>query len=380
MVRVLHELANLDGGGVARLLYDYYRHMNHEVIHFDFLINDEIDNGILEAPLKELGCKVYKLPSPKKDLKKRLKEIDFILKTGNYDVVHSHISARSCLILAKAKKYSVKKRFVHSHIAYQDISSIKRIMDKGFLACSKALCTQLFACGIEAGEYMWGKKATALGKVKIMRNAVSTEAFKFNSQERIHYRDELGIDNKKAIGIVGRLDYQKNHDFLLDVFAEIEKKKPGEYKLLVIGRGPYEQRLKSKANQLGIIDDVVFLGVRSDVSKLLNAIDVFVLPSHYEGLPVVLVVAQANGLPEIVSDTITKEMSVTNLVEFLSLEDTFERWATSIIEAANRDYGNREDYASTVKEAGYDIVCESEKMQAFYLEDASDNREGKGVH
>lgn len=369
MVRVLHEVANLDGGGVARLLHDYYSNMDHSKIQFDFLISDDIENGILEKPFKEMGCTIYKIPSLKKDMKLRLKKIDEIIKNGNYDVVHSHISARSCFILSKAKKYGVKNRYVHSHIAYQNISKLKRFVDKLFLAYAKTLATQLFACGEDAGKYMWGEKAVSLGKVKVMRNAVDTSAFKFDKTVRENYRKELGLEDKKVIGIVGRLDYQKNHNFLLDVFSEIEKAEPDKYKLLLIGRGPYEQRLKEKAEMLKISKNVDFIGIRSDVSKLINAVDVFVLPSFYEGLPVVLVEAQSNGVLEVVSDTITKEMEVTDLISFLPLNQTPLEWANVIRKEIDREVA-RDKYAQVVKEAGYDIKCESKKMQDFYLNNA----------
>lgn len=366
MVKVLHELANLDGGGVARLLHDYYSHMDHDKIHFDFLISDDIPDGILEKPLKDMGCIVYKIPSLKKDIKLRLKRMDEIIRYGQYDVVHSHISARSCFILSIAKKYGIKKRYVHSHIAYQNISKMKLFIDKAFLAYSKILATQLFACGEDAGRYMWGEKAVSSGKVRIMRNAVDTVAFRFDESVRNKYRKELNLDDKKVLGIVGRLDYQKNHDFLLDIFAEIEKIDRDEYKLLIVGRGPYEGRLREKAKNLGIDNNVEFMGIRSDVSKLLNVVDVFILPSFFEGLPVVLVEAQANGVIEIASDMITKEMAVTDLITFLSLKQTAKEWAEVICREVGSDV-DRENYATVVCNKGYDIVLESKKMQEFYL-------------
>lgn len=367
MVKVLHEVANLDGGGVARLLHDYYVRMDHSRIKFDFLISDDIADGILENPLRDMGCAIYKIPSLKKNMKLRIKKMEEIIKNGGYDVIHSHISARSCFILSIAKKYGVKKRFVHSHIAYENISKQKRLVNKLFLSYSKTLATQLLACGEEAGRYMWGDNAVESGNVRIMKNAVDTREFRFNEELREQYRKELGVEDRKVLGIVGRLDYQKNHEFLLDVFAEIEKKEPSKYKLLIIGRGPYEQRLKEKAQRLGIDGSLDFMGIRSDVSKLLNALDLFVLPSFYEGLPVVLVEAQANGVVEVVADTITKEMDVTDLITFLPLSNTAGEWADHIISVINRK-GDRSQYAQFVKEAGYDIECESLKMQDFYLQ------------
>ena len=364
MVRVLQELSALDGGGVAKLLYDYYRHMDHTQIHFDFLIYDFYDNGIYEKPLEDMGCTIFKLPRIKKNIKGYLKGIDEIIRNGNYDVVHSHMGAHGLFVMYYAKKHKVPKRIVHSHIAYEPVTGMKKQLNKTLAEIAKHYATDLFACGIDAGKYMWGSKAFEAGKVRVMTNAVDTAAFQFSSDIRMKKQKELGIAGKYVLGIVGRLSEQKNYPFLFSVYKRvIEKRK--DTVLLIIGRGLEEENIKKMADEMGISDAVRFLGVRSDVPELLNAIDLFVLPSRYEGLPVVLIEAQANGVKELVSDRVTKEMDITDLIEFLPIEDTEDKWAETIL-SYESSIANREQYSELVKTNGYDIMNESKKMQNYY--------------
>lgn len=366
MIKVLQELSALDGGGVAKLLYDYYLNMDKEKVHFDFLIYDFYDEGIYEKPLRDMGCTIYKLPRIKKDKNGYLQGIKKVIKEGNYDVVHSHMGARGLFVMYFAKKYGVKKRIVHSHIAYEPVSKLKRCFNIILSQIAKNNATHLFACGQDAGIYMWGKKSYKAGRVSIMTNAVSTEKFTFSFDMRQNKRKELGVEDKFVIGIVGRLSSQKNYPFLFKVYKEILEVR-NDVVLVVVGRGIEEDEIKREAIQMGINNDILFLGVRSDVPELLNAFDLFVLPSLYEGLPVVLIEAQANGLKQIVSDKITKEMDITDLIEFISIENSEKQWVKAI-EKCEINVSARKSYGKKVAEAGYDIKVESIKMQQFYLE------------
>lgn len=364
MVRVLQELSALDGGGVAKLLYDYYRNMDHTKIHFDFLIYDYYENGMYEKPLEDLGCTIYKLPRIKKDKKGYFTGMKKIIKEGNYDVVHSHMGSRGLFVMYYGKKYKVPKRIVHSHIAYEPVSNVKRKINSMLAMVAKYYATDLFACGKDAGIYMWGKKASAEGKVHIMTNAVDTDSFKFSNALRIQKQKELQITGKFVIGIVGRLSEQKNYPFLFSAYKKVLEQRKDTV-LLVVGRGLEEEKIKKLAADMNLGDSVQFLGIRSDVAELLNAFDMFVLPSRYEGLPVVLIEAQANGVRELVSDRVTNEMDITDLIEFLPIDNTEKKWADAMCSATIR-LDNREQYSDLVKKAGYDIKIESQKMQDFY--------------
>ncbi|MBR3355599.1 MAG: glycosyltransferase family 1 protein [Oscillospiraceae bacterium] len=366
MIKVLHELSSLDGGGVAKLLYDYYLHMDREKIRFDFLIYDYYDKGIYEEPLRKLGCNIYVLPVFKRSKRECLRQMRDIIHNGNYDIVHSHRGSRGLFVLWFAKQSKVAKRIVHSHIAYEPVGHIKMIENKILSFICTTLATDLYACGKDAGVYMWGKKNVLAGNVSIMTNAIDTAMFRFSQTTRQNKRKELNLKEEPVVGIVGRLSPQKNYPFLFRVFKQVLTQIPNA-KLLVVGRGDLENELKAEVNKMALSDSVLFLGVRDDVNELLCSMDVFVLPSLYEGLPVVLIEEQANGLPAIISDRITDEMNVTDLIKVLPIsgDNSEEIWSDIIVKTCNKSTV-RDGYADKVKESGYDIVEEAKKMQEFY--------------
>lgn len=372
MVKILHELGNLDGGGVARLLYDYYRNMDREKVHFDFVISDEYENGILEAPLKEMGSVIYKIPFYQTDKDAFKSKINDIIRDGGYDIVHCHRTAGSELhVLKAAKKHGVKKVIVHSHLAANGESLKRRLKTRLWRTLFNRCSVERFACGTDAGIAMWGKRALNGGKVRIMTNAVDTEAFRFSEELRREKRTELGVEDKFVMGLVGRLCDQKNQTFLLRACAELFKTRDDAV-LLLAGRGDREEEIKKLASELNITDKVMFLGVRADVSQLLNAFDCFLLPSIYEGFPVVMVEAQANGLTGLMADTITSEVLLTDLTEVLPIypkegaEEPEKLWARKIdgLKTSTRGRGG---YAEKIAAAGYDIKLESLRMQDYYI-------------
>lgn len=368
MIRVLHELAALDGGGDAKLLYSYYSNMDREKIRFDFVIFDSDNEGIYEKPLRELGSTIHRIPRIKRDKKGYLRGMQQIIKSGNYDVVHSHMGGRGLFTMFFARMYGVRRRIAHSHVAYEPVTKLKRCFNIGLCIMAKLNATELFACGEDAGIYMWGRRCSQKGKIRIMKNAVDTEEFAFSPKLREEKRRELKVEDKYVIGIVGRLGPQKNYPFLFDVYKELLKTSR-DVVLVVVGRGKEkeEEAIKQYGASLGIEEHIRYLGIRSDVPQLLNAFDLFVLPSLFEGLPVVLIEAQANGLRQIVSDKITKEMNITDLIDFLPIEGSEKEWARKI-EGYRNCQTEREVYARKVAEAGYGIEEASLQMQEFYLQ------------
>lgn len=368
MIRVLHELSSLDGGGIAKLLYDYYIHMDREKVHFDFLIQDLYDEGIYEKPLRDLGCTIYKIPRIRNDKKGYLRGMKKTICEGQYDVVHSHMGARGLFTMYYAKRANVKKRIVHSHIAHEDITRLKRCFDIMLSNMAKMNATDLFACGREAGIYMWGNRCSKKGKIRIMTNAVDTRAYEFQPEIREKKRRELEVEDKLVIGIVGRLSDQKNYPFLFKAYKEMLSIR-NDAVLVVVGRGLEEDLIRQEACRMELEQEIMFLGVRNDVPELLNAFDLFVLPSHYEGLPVVLIEAQTNGLKQLVSDKVTDEMNITDLIEFLPIENTAKIWAEKMAACCN-NIDKRKAYSQQVADAGYDINIASKKMEEFYLMEA----------
>lgn len=334
MIRVLQVLPALDGGGVDKLLADYCMHMDPD-IQFDFAVSAEYE-GILEAPLRSRGCAIYHLAQNQVNPKLRFNQLQKIIKDNSYSIVHDHTGYRGVLTLLAANLANTECRISHSHISHIPETSSERAVRFVCTAVAKLLATHLFACGEEAAKWMWGKQSWAQRKVHIMPNAIQMQNYTFSQKERDEVRHKLGLENKFVVGNVARLSEQKNHRFLLEIFKEV-KARNKDALLLLIGRGELMDAIRLHAKQLDIENDVLFLGVRKDVPSLLNAMDVFVLPSKYEGLPVVLVEAQSNGLPIVLSSIITSEAQLPCVCNRISLDKSPEVWAEAVINARRAD-------------------------------------------
>lgn len=357
-MRILEITSDLDGGGVDRLLYDYCSSLSDE-IQFDFVVTSKAE-GMLEQPLKDLGCKIYRVSQLKEDFKGHKEQLTKILEAEKYDIIHDHSGFKAWCNLSVAKKCGVKSRIAHSHQAFMTESFIGRIIRKVSTILTKLYATTLFACGNDAAKWMWGEKAFRKNKVYIMKNAVFADKFSFSAAKRDELRKELGLENKFVIGNVARITYQKNQEFLVDAFAEIKKTR-NDAVLLLVGRGDAEEKIKKQVSDLGLNDSVVFTGVRNDVPDLLNVMDVFVLPSRFEGLPVTLIEIQANGLPGVISDAVTKEMNFSEDLKFLPLSESFEEWAKVI------SSNGRKESVNTVENTSYDLKLATEDLKNKYL-------------
>ncbi|WP_458411748.1 glycosyltransferase family 1 protein [Schinkia sp. CFF1] len=361
MVRVLHIVTALDGGGVERMLFNYYSNMDRENFKFDFITHGE--NGFLEKQFKDLGSEIFHIPSLRKSPIKNLALTKKIISYGNYDIVHSHIGASSALPIYFSKKAKINMRITHNHLAYRKESFHRKIIIKILTTLLKKHSTNWLACGQDAAISFWGERAVKKGKAQVINNAINVERFIFNKDVREKIRRELDLEGKFVVGNVARFDFQKNHEFLIRIFSELYKVNKNSI-LILIGNGDLEEEIKKQVDNLGLTNVVKFLGVRKDVSDLLNAMDIFLLPSKFEGLPVVLVEAQASGLKCITSDTITREVDVTDLIKYISLDNSAENWANEIMEF-KRGYIRR-DTSEEIKKAGYDIKQEAKKMESFY--------------
>lgn len=362
LIRVLHIVPALDGGGVENLLLNYYSHMNKDKFVFDFIVHGK-NVGALESVFEKMGSKIYHIPPKHESFLQNLKAMQRIINDGNYDVVHAHQGAIGTFPMYFAKKAGVRCRITHSHVAFMRESLLRKIINKFLLIFLKKYATDWFACGTDAGRFLWGDNAVNNGKVHVMNNAIEIDKFTFNPLIREEMRHQLDVDGKFVIGNVGRLSYQKNHEFLIRVFNEIYKLEKNGV-LLLVGRGELEDDVRQQVEELGLTEAVKFLGIRNDVPSLLQAMDVFLLPSRYEGLPVVLVEAQAAGLVSVVADTITKEVKVTDKVIYISLEESYLGWANEVLMFTN-GY-ERKDTFPQMQLGGYDILQEAKKMELFY--------------
>lgn len=356
-MKILYTLPALDGGGIDKIIYDYSIRLPNDT-QCDFIVHTDYE-GILENDLVSKGYKIFHVPPLHKDRKKYFSDIDSIIKKGNYDIIHVNQGFKGAFFLAYAKKHGVKVRIAHAHTSYIPENFKSYLIRKAFTLLSKMMATDLFACGQNAARWMWGERAYDKGRVFLMANAIDAERFAFSKGKREELRRSLGIEDKLVLCNVARFSDEKNHSFLVDVLSEIKKIQKDSV-LVLIGRGDLEKDIKKKVSELKLDKDVLFLGVRNDVPDLLNAMDVFVLPSFYEGLPVTLIEAQANGLPAVISDAVTKEMAFSDDFSFLSLSQSAAAWADVTVKKARTDSKN------LIENTPYDLRVATDAMLEKY--------------
>ena len=357
-MRVLEITSELDGGGVDRLLYDYCKRLMPE-FHFDFIVSSDYE-GILERPLIDLGCRVYHVSQYREGIRKHKKQLEKILEDGNYDIIHDNSGYKAFINLWVAKKNNVGVRIAHAHQAFM-VESIKgKLLRRITTFLTKKFATDLFACGVDAAKWMWGKSEYGKNNVYIMTNAIDARAFTFDSRTREEVKSELGLKGKMVIGNVARFSYQKNHEFLIRMFSRIVKRRPDAV-LVLIGRGELFDDMEKLAKREGVQDKILFLGVQNDVPRLINALDIFVLPSHYEGLPVTLVEIQANGLPALISDNVTKEIKKSGNIYYCSLDFKEDKWAEMCCSI------DLERTQNSIINTEYDINVATDLLKAKYI-------------
>ena len=368
VTKVLHIIPDIDGGGVGSVVYNYISHMNLDGIMIDIVTQDFGREQFLAKKFAAARAGVNYIIRRKHDIKKHFKAIESILLNGHYDVVHSHDQNWSVFYLLLAKKYGVKKRIAHSHLTAQYHDSAKIMVLNLFNPLLKKMATGYFACGRDAGVYMWGEKIAASTSLYIMNNGIDINRYRYDENTRILYRQKYGLVGKTVLGHVGRFSKQKNHEFLLDIFEEFHKKNVDSI-LLLVGQGELEEDIKKRVEEKKISSAVIVMGQRDDVHSLMNAIDLFLLPSLYEGLPVVGIEAQANGLPCLFADTITEEAVLLPTTERMSLGNSVVEWAEQMERMlAKRMREDRVLAYQSVRNKGYDIAVEAEKLKSYYLD------------
>ena len=349
---------------------NYYRNMDRTKIHCDFIC-DEDSTNIPYEEIEELGGKVIICP-PYQKVFTYQKFLIKLFKEKKYDIVHSNINALSVFPLRAAKKAGVPIRIAHSHSTSNPKEWKKTLIKNMLRPFSKKYANVYFACSELAGRWLFGNKTFDEGKVTIINNAIDVEKFVYNEDIRKKVRNELKEkckseinDDTLIVGHIGRFVKQKNHEFLIDIFNEIHKRK-GNSALVLVGQGPLQEKNKEKVKKLGLQDCVLFLGQRNDANELYQAMDVLVLPSLYEGLPVVGVEAQASGLLCELSNAMTKETKILSTTNFIDLNLTAEKWADKIIE----DYEKfeRKDVSKEFENNGFDIKKEAGKLEKNYFE------------
>lgn len=361
-MRIAHIVGKWVGGGVEAVIMNYYRHIDKSKIQFDFLC-DEDSTNIPYEEIESLGGRVIIIP-PYQKLFKYIKELKKVLKEGKYKIVHSHINTLSVFPLYAAKKAGVPVRIAHSHSTTNKKEWKKNLMKLALRPLAKNFATDYFACSELAGRWLFGDKEYDVDNVFLLNNAIDLDKFEYDEKIRNSKRKELKIkDDTIVIGHIGRFVEQKNHRGLIEIFNEVHKLNKNTI-LVLAGQGPLMEEMKEKVKSLDLEKNVKFLGQRSDANELYQAFDIFLLPSLYEGLPVVGVEAQAAGLLCILSDDMTKETKVLETTEFLSLSASSEVWANIILHS----YENykRKDTKEEISKNGFNIKEEAHKLEDRY--------------
>lgn len=366
MLRILQVVTHMNRGGLETMIMNYYRMIDRKKVQFDFLTHRPY-NGDYGNEIEELGGIIYHLPAlnPFSPVYKK-KLWRFFNSHPEYQVIHVHQDCLSSVILKVAKQQGIKVRIAHSHNASQD-KDLKypiKLLYRHFIS---RYATELMACGNDAGNWMF-----CGAQFQILNNAINSADYTFNFEKRQTARKSLNLKNDDfVIGHVGRFSPQKNHAYLIDIFSHLKLQHQNS-KLLLVGddRGELADNIKRKVADLGLSDSVIFTGLRSDVADLLQAMDVFVFPSKYEGLPVTMIEAQSAGLPCVISEKVPIECKVTDLVQQINLSVPAEYWAETIIKMATDTV--RQDTSAFIKKAGFDIAENAKWLQQYYLSKAND--------
>ena len=353
-------------GGVESFVMNYYRELAPLGIQFDFI--SMYGKIAFEEEILRLGGSVFYVPNVKKDYRGYLKQMRKIFKNRNYDAVHVNmLSAANIVPLRLAKEAGVSQIIAHSHNASAP-GLVRKLMDKVNRPKIPRYATCLAACGEKAGRWLFGDKIFNSGRVFLLQNAIDVNRFLFNSENRDKIREKYGWGDQFVIGHVGRFEYQKNHEAVLDLFAQAKQMQPDAI-LCLVGDGILREEMEQKAKELGIYESVCFAGVQMHVEEYLSAMDVFILPSHFEGLPFTLVEAQANGLPCVISDVITDEIVVNKTqVRQMSLSDSGKNWAEAILKARALRRTDTQISKKEITDAHFDIHTEAKRLQKLYQE------------
>lgn len=358
MIRVLQVVNTMNHAGLETMLMNYYRHIDKTKIQFDFLTHRP-DKGDYDNEIGDLGGKVYYAPRlyPQNYLAYFKWMKNFFVEHPEYRIIHSHIDAMSYLPLLAAKKANLPVRISHSHSTSID-RDFKYILKQFYRSRINHVATEQLACGQEAGKFLYNGRS-----FQVIPNAVDASKFYFNSIVRASKREELGITDEFVVGHVGRFYYPKNHVFLVKIFKEILKLEPNAL-LLLVGTGENQKEIIQYSLELNLVENVQFLGNRSDVAELYQTMDVFVLPSLFEGVPLVGVEAQFSDLPCFFSNKVPEEVKFNEKSKFISLDESAEEWAKDIV--SSKKFIRKRD-GSEIVNSRYDIKVAHNILEKYYL-------------
>ena len=365
MIRVLHSVSVMDRAGIETMLMNYYRHIDREQIQFDF-ITSRNKSGDYDKEIRQMGGTVTITPSLSPLHYPEYQRFMQTLLAQNPDIkiLHAHNEAMGLYALNGAKKAGLKARIAHAHNTriIRDYKWPLKLFCKQFLPYA---ATDLWSCGRDAGIYFFGK-ANWEARGMVLHNAIEPAAFRYDPAVRAQMRARYGLGDRIVLGHVGRFNVQKNHTRLLSIFAQFLRREP-EAMLVLVGSGELELQARTKAQEMGIAAHVLFAGLQSNVADWYQAMDLFVMPSLFEGLPVVGVEAQASGLPCLFSDAVPDEVLLSEHAACFPLKADDETWTAEIARLLHQP-NDRTQGEAIIRQAGYDIHTEAARLQALYLQ------------
>lgn len=363
-VKVAEFVSRLESGGVESMLLNYLGHFSYPEDFEIHIVTQDINDERCLRTFQDAGYHIDIVTHKKKSIFKNVVEISRLLRRERFDVVHSHMTLMNFYVLFIAGLTGAKLRISHSHNAFRSHNPLKLAFWSALKPLNKWCANRWFACGREAGIFLFGKHAMDDGKVTILPNAIDLGRFEYNPISRARIRKELGIGDKDfVVGHVGRFMDQKNHKYLIDIFASLLGKRPDAW-LILVGTGELEKQIKDYVAEHGLKNRVFFVGSVDNVNDYYQAMDVFALPSKFEGLPVVSIEAQAADLPVLISSNVDRSCALTDNVKFASVDLEPSVWANELLRIAN--HSRRAEIQQRLRKAGYDIQTEAGRLEAIY--------------
>jgi glycosyltransferase involved in cell wall biosynthesis len=363
MIRVAIIAGVLHSGGKRNLIMEYYRHIDREKIQFDFICDSD-SNGIPTEEIESMGGKVF-LVAPYKHIVPHMKETYRILKGNKYPIVHAFDNTLNLFPMFLGWLAGVKIRISES-ISKGDKNEKKTLIKYALRPFSHWFATDFMANSIDCGKWQFGEETYRKGRIYIFKTVIDADKNAFDAGLRDNTRNKFGWNDKVVYGFIGRYVPQKNPLFLINIFHEISKKQENAV-FVMVGFGELEEEMMKKVSAYGLTDRVYNLGRRDDIRQFYNAFDAFLLPSLYEGMPVVGIEAQCAGLPIFFSKNVTEETTASELAYYIGLEKSPKEWSDLIISVVKEKMPERRNYANEVKESGFDSRSEAIRLQQFYL-------------
>ena len=365
-IRVLHVLHGMDCGGAENMIMNLYRNIDREKVQFDFLVHTN-KKCFFDDEIKSLGGNIYVVPyfNGINVIKYKKSIYNFFSQhRGEFVAVHGHVGSCAHIYLKLAKDAGIYT-IAHSHSTKPTAITLKNILYRWFTFKVRRIADYFFGCSRASGCYRFGEKIVSGSNFSVLNNAIEVDKYTFDTTIRENVRKEYQLNDRLVIGNVGRFCIAKNHQYLLDIFNLIAQKLP-DARLLLVGDGALRKEIENKADALGIRDKIIMTGVCSNVNELLQAMDCFVFPSLYEGLPVTVIEAQAAGLQCFISENITNEVCISGNVEQIPINVSPQVWADTVIGYFDSKM-SRNDVSSEIANAGYDIKTTAAWLTKFYM-------------